>query len=401
MGRIQQWFYGSEELNTPSINSLDLRHGSENSAGGTSPLPGVVPPARPTMLEITPESALGIGTVYRSVDIITTTVASLELGVYRNGIELATPPIIRSPDVNQTASHFVQETVWSLALYGNAYWKVYGSDPKNPASLEVLDPNSVTVTTDEKTGKKVYWIGNDKFDARYIKHLKLQRRPGQLLGVGPIQCAKSELTAALKLRQFADNWFDVSGVPTGVLTTDMQLNPQQAKDFAAQWNEFIKTGGGTVVLSAGLSYEAIRLKPAEAQFLEIQQANNVNIARLFGIPTMHLNVEMGGTSMTYMNLEQTNILFIQNTLVRYMNEIEEALSDFLPRGQRVQFKEEGLLRSDTVTKWKVLETQVGVGYTSGNELRAAEGKAPLPVAPKPEAENPVKAGDTTNGTNGD
>jgi len=351
-----------------------------------------VPPKRPTTLEITPESALGIGTVYRSVDIITTTVSSLELGVYRNGIELVSPPIIRTPDVNQHASAFVQETVWSLATYGNAYWKVYGSDPKNPASLEVLDPSVVSITRHEKTGEKRYWVGNDDLTGK-IKHLKLQRMAGRDYGVGPIQMAKSELTAALKLRQFADNWFDVSGVPTGVLTTDMQLNAAQAAQFAEQWNEFIKTGGGTVVLSAGLSYEAIRLKPAEAQFLEIQQANNVNIARLFGIPTMHLNVEMGGTSMTYMNLEQTNILFIQNTLVRYMNEIEVALSDFLPRGQRVQFKEEGLLRSDTVTKWKVLQTQVDVGYTSGNELREAEGKAPLPVATKPQAENPVASDD--------
>lgn len=374
---------------TPTLENLDLREGSVGSAGGDSPLPGVVPPARPTFEVITPETAIGIGTVYRAVDLLSTSVSQLEMGVYRAGVEIATPPLVKNPNVNEPASAMVQETVWSLALHGNAYWRLYG-DPV--ISIEVLDPAAVSITRDERTGKKVYWYGQENITGK-VKHLKLQRVPGRDYGVGPVQCAKSELSAALQLRRFADSWFDVSGVPTGVLTTDMQLNPQQAHDFAAAWNEFIRHGGGTVVLSQGLSYEAIRLKPAEAQFLEVQRENNLNIARLFGIPSMHLGVEMGGTSMTYMNLEQTSIMFIQNTLVRYMNEIENNLSDLLPRGQRVQFKEEGLLRSDTVTKWAIYKTQTEIGYTSGDELREAEGKGPLPAKAMPKA-NPVQESET-------
>lgn len=394
MGKMTDWFFGNEEVGqTPTLNTLDLRQGSVNSEGGTSPLPGIVPPARPSVEMITPETAIGIGTVYRSVDLLCTSVSQMELGVYRNGIEIATPGIIRTPNVDEPASAFIQETVWSLATWGNAYWRTYG-DPI--ASLEVLNPAAVRITRDERTGNKVYWLGQENVTGK-VKHLKLQRMPGQDYGVGPIQCAVSELTAALKLRQFADNWFDVSGVPTGVLTTDQQLNPTQAAAFAEAWKAFLAQNGGTAVLGMGLSYEAIRLKPAEAQFLEVQRENNLNIARLFGIPSMHLGVEMGGTSMTYMNLEQSNILFIQNTLVRYMNEIENNLSDLLPRGQRVQFKEEGLLRSDTKTKWEIYKTQSEIGYTSGTELREAEGKAPLTALSMPKA-NPVNEGDENNGT---
>lgn len=382
-----EWFYANEE------GPEAVRAGSVGSTGGDSPLAGVLPPYRSLYSAITPETALSIGVVYRSVDILSTSLSQLDVGCYRGEVEVPMTKgngnlLIKNPNVDEPFSAFVQETVFSLALWGNAYWRVYG-DPA--VSLEVLDPNAVTITRNQTTGAKVYWYGQENITGK-VKHLKLQRLPGHDYGVGPVQVSPGELYAALRLKDFANSWFDVSGVPTGILTTENPLTPAQAGAFSQAWKDFLASNGGTMVLSQGVTYEPIRIKPAEAQYLEVQNQNNINIARLFGIPPMHLTVELSGTSNTYTNLEQLNILFIQDTLVRYMNEIENTLSEFIPRGQVVKFKEEGLLRSDTKTKWDIVETQTKVGYTSGAEMRAAEGKSPL-EQPEPKAANyEVKAG---------
>lgn len=352
------------------VNTTQPVEGKRDVAGMAS---GVMPPARSDIASASVEQALSVGAVYRAVSIITASVSQMGLGVYRNGIELPLPTLIRQPNINDSQTRFIEETVWSLATYGNAYWRLYGEPVQN---VEVLDPTTVTVV--RENGQTRYWIGSEQIPASRIRHLKLMSRPGQPLGYGPIQLGNSEIIGAMRLRQFADNWFNTSGVPTGVLSTDQTLSGEEAKLFADAWANFVRNNG-TAVLSSGMNYSPINIKPAEAQFLEVQQAQTVAIARLFGIPAMHLLAELSGTSNTYLNLEQANMVFLQTTLVKYMNEIEEALSSLLPRGQSVQFKEEGLLRMDSVTKWNVIKTQADVGYTSGDELRALEGKAPLPT----------------------
>lgn len=343
------------------------------------PAAGVIPPARTDVPFMSPDLALSIGAVYRSVSIITTSVSQMSLGVYRDDVELKTPTIIKQPNVNDTQTAFIEETVYSLAAYGNAYWRVFG-DPI--ANVVVLDPNSVTIT--EESGRRKYWVGTTEVPSNQIRHMKLFRKPGQLKGFGPIQQGQSELIAALKLRRFADNWFGGSSIPTGMLTTDQVLSPQEAKEFAEAWTRFINDNGGTAVLSQGMTYDYLSIKPAEAQFLEIQMAQVNAIARLFGVPAVLLGSGLEGTSTTYVNAQELNIQFLQTTLVKYMNEIENAFSTLLPRGQTVEFKEDSLLRMNTVMQVDVQEKQIAAGLRTANEIRKTEGLPPL-ATPKPVA----------------
>lgn len=336
-------------------------------------------PARPNISSVSVDTALGIGAVYRSVFILVASVAQMEMGVYRAGKEISTPALVKNPNVNDTASGFVQETVWSLACYGNAYWRLYRRDANSPVeSIKVMDPKEVTWVEDPDTGKVDYWYEGKRLQPHQVKHLKLMRRPGQVSGLGPIQAAQSELIAFVYLRNFADQWFDISGVPTGTLTTDMVLGAEESAAFAEAWKEFLRTHGGTAVLSQGLKYEPLSVKPAEAQFLEVYQNAVVNIARLFGVPSTYLLAEIGGTSNTYVNQQEINLIFLQTTLTRYMTEIEDALSSLLPRGQKVEFKEEGILRMSLELKTKIQKTQVESGLRSINEVRAADFLDPLP-----------------------
>lgn len=387
---FKEWFLGTNE-------NLEVREGTiEPTASQVSPSVGIQPPlyAEHINSTCTVDEALKIGAAFRAVTLLQTMVGQLELAVYRSGKEVKPsdrtfPALIKNPNINDTRSAFVEETVFSLAAYGNGYWLLRGVNATGiPSSLEVLSPKKVRPFIDEKGKKKFSYSGTD-YTTKEIKHLKLFREPGELLGLGPIQQAAEVFRAAIALQAFQAQWFDTSGVPLGLLKTDQQLGDGEGEIHSEAWKSFVSRHM-TPVLGRGLDYVLLSGKPAELQMLEVQQELIKSIARVFGIPAMNLLAELTGSNMTYTNLETSNVMFIQNTLSRYMNEIENALTDLIPRGQEVRFNEESLLRMDTQTKWNVIKTQTEVGYTNGDELRREEGKRPLP---KPAAD-PESTGDT-------
>jgi HK97 family phage portal protein len=327
------------------------------------------------------------------VSIIAASVSQMSLGVFRDGLEIQTPTLIKQPNMDESQRAFIKKTAWSLATTGNAYWRVYGDTAK---VLEVLDPAAVTVT--KESGRLKYFYGAKELKASEIKHLRLEQNPSVIKSLGPIQRGQSELIGALRLTGFADEWFGSAGVPVGVLTTDQSLNGTQAQAFADAWNEFIKNNG-TAVLSQGMRYEYLNIKPADAQFLEVMQAKTVAIARLFGVPATLLASGNEGTSNTYSNQQELFMQFLQTTLVDYMNEIEDALSSLLPRGQVVNFKEDGLLRMNTSLTVDVQVKQIAAGLRTPDELRAEDGLPPLPDGYEPPmSKNPnTQVGATQNG----
>lgn len=357
----------------------------------SEPLPGVVPPLRESIGAISVDTAMSISAVYRSVSIITSSISQMPLAVYRDGIAIKTPTLIKQPNIDESQRAFVKKTVWSLVTNGNAYWRVYGDYPAIQ-NLEVLDYNAVSVATEN--GKVKYWVHGKEVAAKYIKHLRLEQRPGVAVGIGPIQRGQAELIGALRLKNFQDNWFGIAGIPSGILTTDQTLSTAQQNQYAVAWNEFINTHG-TAVLGNGMRYEHLSLKPAEAQFQEVMQAKTTGIARLFGVPATLLASGNEGTSNVYMNNQELFLTFLMTTLTDYMNEVEDAFSSLLPRGQEVSFKEDALLRMNSSLEVEVQSKQIESGLRTANELRAAAGLPPLST-PKPvAAENPNSNKDET------
>lgn len=341
-------------------------------------VPAYLPVSR-TATGLGPKEVVRIGTVYRCVNIISTMVSQMDVKVMRGKKEMSyVPMIVREPIEGESFSSFVQQTVMSLALWGNAYIRLVGSDPERPTSVKVLDPDSVVCSEDEITGKVIYWYKGKVVPSNRIKHLKLDRMPGQLLGHGPLTGASGVIKAAYLLDEFQRTWFDTTGSPKGIINTESQLTQEQSGDLAEAWSNFIETNHGVIVMPKGVGFEPITIKPAEAQYLDVVSQNIRDIARIFGIPASNLLSSIDGTSMTYTNYVESNIMFLQNTLSRYIKEIEDFMSSLLPRGQQVNFDEESLLRLAPEKLWAMKKIQYDVGYYSGAEQREEEGKEPLP-----------------------
>lgn len=330
------------------------------------------------------DRALGLASVYRAVSIIGTSVCQLPVGVWRAGAEIDAPALIKSPNLDLSLQAFLEQTAVSLAVSGNAYWRLYRSSPTaTVTNVEVLNPHQMFVETNDQ-GRKVYRYGDKTFQPWQIKHLWLTRIPGYEYGIGPIQASQNELRGAIDLRNYSDQWFANGGVPNGVLSTDQDLNSQQADDIRKRWNKIQdQQGRGVAVLGKGVAYQPVYLSPADAQFIESQQFSTTQVARMFGIPATYMLAGVEGNSVTYTNLETVDAQFVKYTLTKYLTEIETALSALLPRGQEVRFKLEGLLRGDLKNRLEAYKTGIEAGILTINEVRALEGRPPLDD-PKPQ-----------------
>lgn len=352
--------------------------------GTPGPASGVVPPPRssaPTFVSV--DDAVTISDVYRGIQIIGTSVGQLTLDQYRGRDRLAIlSPIAARPQLDAEAAHFFEETTTDLATCGNAYWRKMRNFAGAVVELRKLDPREVTVARDVQTDVLEYFWRGRKIVAADMAHLKLFRRTGYPLGLGPIQAAQIELRGTIEARDYSSTWMTETDVPSGILSTDQVLTPELAKTYKSIWRgdgEELPNGHQVRVVGSGLKYTPLLLKPADVQFLETRQYNKGQLADLLGIPLSLLHASMPGSSQTYQNVEQEWIAYNRFTLMAYLRPMEIALSAVLPNLNTVRFNVDALLRSDTKTRYESHEIAIRAGIKTIDEVRADEGLPSLPA----------------------
>lgn len=357
-----------------------------DDAPGDMPAAIMPPPRRH---QLTADSALRISTVYRAVEVLAIGVSQLGLDQWRGDRRVPAASIITKPNVDQWRPAFLEYSTVSLALDGNAYWRILRGPSGEPISLQPLNPTEVEVTHDHRTGRiSFHWRGQkltpgDRTGGDII-HCQKLRIPGRDKGLGPIEAARAELTGAMQARDYSSSWFERGDIPSGILSTDQPLSPDQAKAYRNIWQGIDPETGkrtpqevGVRVLGNNLKYDPLQIKPADLQFLETQQFNTTQIARLFGTPASLMLAAVEGNSQTYSNVEQDWIAFTRFTLMAYLREIEEALSSVLPHNNTVRFNVDALHRSDTLTRYQAHEVGIRAGFLTQAEVRNIEGLDPL------------------------
>ena len=336
------------------------------------------PPIR-NKVQLTQDSALSIGAVYRSTQLLSNTVSRLHPEVFRGNEQLDTPAFVQRPDLNQPISFFLEETVASLAITGNAYWLIKRNKAGRISNIEVLNPNECVIEVDDTTRKQRLSWDSRYYSEKYFRHLKLFRSPGAVYGMGPIQVVRQELENALDLREYQARWFKESGQASGVLTTDQPLSEEWANLYRERWTEAMSGWNKTAVLGNGLNYQNTFLNPRDAQFIESVNFSSQQVARMFGVPNSLLNLSLEGNSSTYSNVRDENNQFLRYTVSTYIGEIEDALTELIPRGQNVRLNTEPLLRMNQYDRFQTYEIALKNGFLSREEVRDREGyQGPAP-----------------------
>lgn len=314
--------------------------------------------------------ALGLSSVFRAVQLIALSAKQISIDTYRNGQIVPSPGFIKRPDINESRVAFVEQTVNSLSLNGNAYWKIDRDDQNRVTNLEVLNPLDVVIDG------KVYKYHGKVYKADKIQHLKFLRIPGSPKGLGPIQAAQHELRSALDIRDYAANWFTKSGVPNGYLAADQPMPLEDLQAMKTQWIEAVK-GHQVAATANGLEYKLLGLSPKDALFIETQSFSVTQVSRMFGIPQRYMMASIEGSSLTYANMNDERRQFVESGLMAYLVEIEDAFSQLLPGTQYAKFNVEAFLRTDTRARYEAHKLALDGGWLTVDEVRAIENLEPL------------------------
>lgn len=335
---------------------------------------------------VDPTSAMSLTSVYRAIQILATPISKMDVKSIRyiasTGLEQQIPNslLVNSPSLIDSRREFLYQTVVSLATTGEAFWLKRLSTSGTVNSLEIIPSKNVRIEVNKLTGAKEFHYTHgyypnhvvDVVPASEMEHLKLFSIPGELHGFGPIQLCKEDIAGVLDLREYASTWFASAGVPTGVLSSNSMLTSDQADEITARWHDK-QSERKIAVLGNGFNYDAVAISPKDALFTEVQSQAVQQIARMFGIPARLLLTGVDGTSDTYTNLSDENQIFYRHTLMAYLDAIEDAMSNCLPRGTRVKFDYEGLFKADISQRYANYAVGIQNEFLTTEEVRAKEG----------------------------
>lgn len=345
-----------------------------------SSLPWVAGGPRPS--QVSAEGAASLVPVFASIRILADNIASLPVEAFakRQG-ELTpkpfVPPLLFNPSARDNRFQWIHKCVVSLALRGNAYGLVIARDNLGfPTQVEWLNPDDVHL---DQSGASPVWYhqGEKVNDSRDIVHIPWIVKPGEILGMSPIQAFASTFGVGLAATQYGRRWFDNGGVPPGVMkNSERALNPDEAKETQRRAAQTIASGK-PLILGQDWDFTAIQVNPEEAQFLATIKANSTQVAAIYGVPPTMVGGEPGG-SMTYANVEMEVNNLIVLTLRPWLVRLETAFSALLANSEEVRFNVDAMIRTSVKERYENYKTALDSGWMNVDEVRAKENLPPLP-----------------------
>lgn len=347
--------------------------------------------------QIGANDALASSAVFACVRILAETVGSLPLHVYRRlaGGGKETDPSHRlypllhdAPNPEMTSMEFREAIVGHLALRGNAYAEIERDAGARPIALWPLRPDRMDVRRDLVTRRLIYRyeLPNSTLvliDPANLMHLRGLSADG-VIGYSPIALLREPIAFALALEEYGARLFGNNASPGGVLSVQKPLSATARKNLKDSWEEYhrgLSNAHRVAVLEEGVSWQAIGIAPEDAQFLETRKFQTAEIARIFRIPP-HLIGDL--EKATFSNIEQQSLEFVIHTIRPWLVRIEQAIKRDLFRGETGQrthfaeFKVDGLLRGDLLSRYQAYTQAHLNGWMTANEIRDLENLNPLP-----------------------
>ena len=328
---------------------------------------------------VNPNTAMQHSAVWACVNLIAGAISTLPLAAYRAGSADPLPdlpPILRQPSAGTSLPDFLYATLQSLLLRGNAYGLIVDRAGAGllPSQVELLAPERVQVETNDRV---IWRIDGVEVDPASIWHVKAFTAPGQVLGLSPISHARQAIGLGLAAERYGAQFFSDNATPSGVLTTDQDINPQRAIDLKERWRAYHGGRRDIAVLGNGARFQAVSIAPEESQFLETTQANIRTIARYFAVQPELIGAD-SGNSLTYANVEQRALDFLTFGLRPWLVRLETALSALLSSTTTVKFNAAALVRTDLLTRYQAHESAIRAGWKLRSEVRDLEDLPPIP-----------------------
>lgn len=337
-------------------------------------------------VSVSEKSSIGLTAVWASVRLLSETIASLPLNLYRMDntgskfIDFKSPLntlMSTSPSPNYTTYNFIETMMSNLLLYGNAYAFIKRNGGARPVELQILNPEYVEPFRSEEDGLIYYNIKDSNIlSDREVLHIVGFSYDG-IVGKSPIKACQEALGIGMASQEFGANFFGRGANLSGVLEHPSRLSDDAANRLRQSFsNRFagIKNSHQTAVLEEGVKFKSIGMPLSDAQFIETRRFSVEEVARIFRVPN-HLINDL--TRSTYSNIEQQSLEFAKYSLTPYLVNWEQELNRKLLASREIsthffKFNTKELLRSDANSRADYYRKLFEVGALSPNEIRNME-----------------------------
>lgn len=375
MGKFIDWFFGVETKSDGTGTTAVPTHSAESVRRDLK-----------AHASFTGINAIQLSAVFACARVIAEGLAQVPCLLQRSapggGRELATDHplfdlLARRPNSYQTSFEFREWVALQLALLGNAYVFVTRNAKGQPIELIPLPHGSVT-PSNPAFGEVFYRLnvtGNPAYTQKNIWHLKGPSWDSRE-GLSLQHIAANAMGLASDLETFGSALFKNGAVPSGILTTDAMLTPEQRQQLAEAWNEQqagVANAHKTAVMGGGLKFEAITTSGKDAQFIEARRYQTEEICRVMRVDP--LMVMQATDSAAYASIEQRFLAHQTHTLnpwyARFEQSAEASLltPEDVALGYRVFLDSREMTRGNATDQATYLQTMKQNGFMTTNEGR--------------------------------
>jgi HK97 family phage portal protein len=343
-------------------------------------------------IEITGEGALASSTVTACCRLLSESVASLPLHVYRrtaSGKERATDhPLYKllhtRPNKFQTSYAWRAHLVTSLLLHGNAYAYVE-RDPRGViVALWPLDSSRVTIKAE---GGELFYetrIGGEprRYDYDEVLHVRGPSMDG-IVGLSIIKLAKQGIGLDLAMAQHGSSYFKNNATPKAYLTSPNAISDKarfNLLEYFVQQFGGPKNAGKMPILDVGMEIKTVSFSPEDSQFLQSRQFSVQDVCRWFKV-SPHL---VGDPSrLAYASSEAEFNAYLVHSLSPHLVNIQSELNCTLLGDDAeylAEFDFNGMARGSQVERYAAYEKGLGGPnpWLTVADVRAAENLPFLP-----------------------
>lgn len=346
------------------------------------------------------EAAMKIAAVYRAVNLISSSVASLTLQykrkdrakdyfkMYNDGDgRLMNYLLSVRPNERMNSFVMVKNAVSMILLQGNAYIYPRKNRYGGVEKMYLCTPGSVAYDM----YKNVYVINDvvnqifETVEADDIIHLKNVSRDGGYTGVSTITYAATTLGIAATADNETLKRFATGGRFKAILQNNTSIigvgayQDKQMEGLSEDLQEALNRGDDILNLKGDGTLTPISMSSADMQFLENKKFTLREIARFFNVPPSKL---MDDSNANYKSVEVSNIAFYTEALQPIVTEIEKEftaklLSVDTYQDYKFKFDLSSLYALDLDSKAKWDKARLDNGQASVNDLRRESDKMPV------------------------
>ncbi len=331
------------------------------------------------------EKALANSVIYRGVSILTDSVASIPLSIYRKdkkGFWKADEKntlynvLTRNANERQTIYELLEGLVFQLIMYGNSYILIKRNAASDVKELVLLYPHTVyhDVISNTYNITDTYNGVSGLFNSNQIIHLR-HKSLENIVGKSVVDYCAKTLGLASACDSESLSTLSNGNKMKGIISSESSVigfgdaQDNQLIDIQTNIQNEIDSGKDIMTLPSGVKFQSMSLSAKDSLLLDNKQYSLSDLARFMGVSLSKLGISLGSN---YQAAQQDQLNFYIDTLNPILKKIENAfnsklIADSVSNRYKIEFDRTSLAYFNDIMK--NYKTQIEMGILSVNDVR--------------------------------